>query len=147
MKNGSLTVCDCEGNYRRYGRTCYDTVNRNGTEDEREEENLRIIRLLYGVGIPITSIAFHYFYTAVQICTHDVLAPTNAQKNIYMVISEHYNVSHRSVERAMRAAFTEEVSLRAKNLFEKELRIFSFNQCDEVTPMEFISLVALVMSA
>jgi len=147
MNNVTMTMSGCDENYSVYDRMYCGIVSGNTTGDKNERINLNIIRLLYGVGISITSVGFHYFYTAIKICMQDTLAPTNAQKNIYMVISEHYNVSYRSVERAMRVAFTEDVSGRATQIFEKELRIVSFNKNEEMTPMEFISLAALIVSA
>lgn len=145
MRNGTITVPGCDDIYNRYGAIGCRTVTTQSTKEKNVGENLRIIRLLYGIGISITSVGFHYFYTAILICMNDALATTNAQKNIYMVIAEHYNVSHKSVERAMRTAFNEEVSESAMRLFERETKIVSFGKDEELTPLQFISLVALMM--
>lgn len=147
MKDGTITVTGCDRVRGMYDITYNGTVTEGYTKDKDEYRNLKIIRLLYGVGIQVTSIGFYYFYAAIQICMEDRLASTNAQKNIYMVIAEHYNVSYKSVERAIRVAFPESVSMRASRLFENEMKIFTFQKNDEITPLEFISLAALVVSA
>lgn len=147
MGDGAITAVDHGVWHGNYSRSFGWAVTDSTTEDKNEEKNFKIIRYLYGVGIQITSIGFHYFYTAIQICMSDRLACTNAQKNIYMVIAERYNVSHKSVERAMRVAFTDEAALRAMQLFGKEMRIFSLNATEEMTPLEFIMLVSLAVDS
>lgn len=144
MRNGTITAHEREIWHGACSHSIGFAVTDDGTKDKNEEKNLKIIRYLYGVGIQMTSVGFHYFYTAIQLCMYDRLACTNAQKNIYMVIADQYNVSHKSVERAMRVSFTSDVALHAMQLFEKEMRIFSFNKNEEMTPLEFITLAALV---
>ena len=115
------------------------------TSEEQENEmlNLKITKVLYSAGIPITSIGFYYFKDAIRLCINDSLAATNAHKNIYMVIADKYCVTYKSVERAMRAAFTDEIAGRASYFFKKVLNIFSPEKECSVSLLEFICLVAL----
>ncbi|MBQ8165311.1 MAG: hypothetical protein IJZ94_05810 [Clostridia bacterium] len=152
MEEEMLTASCYDGVCSNYNGHCYNAVTKDkrkllhNTKDKTENKNIQIMRLLYGVGVHITSIGFYYFYDAIHICMNDVLAVTNAQKNIYMVIAERYNVSYKSVERAMRVAFTEAVSMRAVQLFKNEMQIFSDGKGDEMTSIEFICLAAFAVS-
>ena len=146
MENGTVTM------YERIGlgyqcESVYGTVvTTQNTKENVNEQNLRIMQLLYGVGIRITSVGFHYFYAAILICMKDMLATTNAHKNIYMVIADNYKVSAESVERAMRNAFNGVVAERAVQIFQNEMRLLAFNKCEELTLTEFIGIAALIIA-
>ncbi len=115
-------------------------------DSHAEDRNrFKIIKFLYSVGIPITSIGFYYFIDAIDICINDTLAVTNAQKNIYMVIADEHCVTYKSVERAMRSVFTEAVSLRASRLFENILDVSSERKGESMSLIEFVCLVAFYL--
>ena len=150
----SMLTASCYGevcnNYNEYYRNAVTQSRKAGerkvlhdTKEKIENKNIEIIRLLYCVGLHVTSIGFYYFYDAIHICIKDVLAATNAQKNIYMVLADKYGVSHKSIERAMRIVFTDAVSMRATQLFEHEMHICQNIKGDSMNAMEFICLAAL----
>ena len=145
MENGAMMSCGTGYGINRENPCGMFFTTRNTKENEAEQ-NLRITRLLYSVGIRITSIGFHYFCAAILICMKDMLATTNAHKNIYMVIADNYKVSAESVERAMRNAYSDTVAERAIQMFQNEMRIISLNKSEELTLTEFIGIAALILA-
>lgn len=146
MENGTVTMSGRIGLGYKCESAYGTVVTTQNTKENDNEQNLRIMRLLYGVGIRITSIGFHYFYAAILICMKDMMATTNAHKNIYMVIADNYKVSSESVERAMRNAFNDTVSERALQIFQNEMRILSFDKSEELTLTEFIGIAAWIIA-
>lgn len=156
MENGVLTASCYSKIYGNSGGYYHNAVTKskrigerkilNKTKDKNDNRNIEIIRLLYSVGMNVTSVGFYYFYDAIHICLDDVLAATNAQKNIYMVLAEKYCVNYKSIERAMRIAFTDAVSVKADEMFKTEMHICSMNQCEIMNALEFVCLAALAVS-